>query len=114
MNSRSLESVKAGDVLLISSHFSSNDRLMSVDRVTKTQVVIGGTKYRVSDGRQLGCGERAWNVPRASIPTPEQRETVRIRIAKERLIDRLKSKEITPAEVDAMMAACEAAKEQNK
>lgn len=45
------------------------------------------------------------------IPTPEQRETVRIRIAKERLINALKSEHITPAQVDAMMAACELAKE---
>lgn len=53
MSSWSLESVKVGDVLLISSHFKNADRLEKVDRVTKTQVVIGNSKYRISDGVQL-------------------------------------------------------------
>jgi len=100
----SLESVKAGDELLITSHFMSDDRLLKVDRVTKTQVIIGNSKYRVSDGRAIGFGGE-WNIPRAIIPTFEQKEKVRIESAKKVLIERLKSKEITALQVDAMMSA---------
>lgn len=99
-----LESVKKGDELLISSHFMRDNYIAKVDRVTKTQVIIGKSKYRVSDGRAIGFGSE-WNIPRAIIPTFEQKEQVRIESAKKVLIERLKSKEITALQVDAMMSA---------
>lgn len=110
MNKYSLETVKKGDVLLISGHFQSDDKLGKVDRVTKTQVVIGNNKYRISDGRAIGYAG-SWNTPRAIIPKPEHIEAVSIRIEKKQLIDALKSDYITAAQVKAMMAAFEAAKE---
>lgn len=112
MNKYSLETVKAGDVLLISGHFQSDERLEKVDRVTKTQVVIGNTKFRMVDGFAIGYAG-SWNIPRARIPTPDQLEAVSIRAAKKQLVDALKSDCITAAQVKAMMAAFEAAKEKS-
>lgn len=99
-----LESVKAGDELLISSHFMKDDHIAKVDRVTKKQVIIGKSKYRVSDGRAIGFGGE-WNIPRATIPTFEQKEKIRIESARKFLIEKLKSKDITALQVDAMMRA---------
>lgn len=113
MSSWSLESVKAGDEMIISGHFRSHDRLEKVDRVTKTQVVIGGNKYRISDGLAIGYGGE-WNVPRASIPTNEQREAVRIRNTRKLLINALQSDDIAHQHVDAMMSAYKLSKDQTK
>ena len=99
-----LESVKAGDELLISSHFMRDDYLAKVDRVTKTQVIIGNNRYRISDGKQVGS-DSLWNVPKATIPTPDIRESVRIARSKNFLIEKLKSKELTALQVDAMISA---------
>jgi len=110
MNSWSLESVKAGDVLLISSHFKTDDKLATVDRVTKTQVVIGNSRYRISDGRAVGYGSE-WNIPRAMIPTKEQVAAVEFSASKNRLIKISQSKDITPKQVHDMLMAFDQAKE---
>jgi len=110
MSSWSLESVKAGDVLLISSHFKTADRLEKVDRVTKTQVVIGNSKYRVSNGLAIGYGSE-WNIPRAIIPSPEQMENIKFSENKRFLINKLQGMEVTKKQVHDMLLAFEAAKE---
>lgn len=102
MNSWSLESVKAGDLLLISSHFRSDDKLLKVDRITKTQVVIGNNKYRISDGRAIGYGGE-WNIPRASIPTDEQIENIQFSQNKKMLIEKLQKDQVTKQQVHDML-----------
>ena len=50
-----LEDVQAGSILVsVDSHAQS--RVVTVDRVTKTQIVIGHSKYRKSDGTMIGQG----------------------------------------------------------
>jgi len=102
MKSWSLESVKAGDLLLISSRFRSYDTLLKVDRVTKTQVVIGNNKYRISDGKEIGCSDR-WNIPRASIPTGEQIENIQFSKNKKLLIEKLQKDQVTKQQVHDML-----------
>jgi hypothetical protein len=100
----SLESVKAGDIVLRKQRLCSEDKLLTVERITKTQIVAGNSRYRRSDGNAIGYYD-SWNVPRIIIPTFEQKEAVRIESAKKLLIEKLKGKEITALQVDAMMRA---------
>jgi hypothetical protein len=113
MNKHSLETVKAGDVLLISGHFKSDDRLEKVDRVTKTQVVIGNTKFRMVDGYAIGYAG-SWNVPRAIIPSPDQIENIKFSENKRFLINKLQGVEVTKKQVHEMLMAFDQAKEKAK
>ena len=54
-----LRNVKAGDVLIrVSSCVYVSDRLVTVDRVTKTLVVADNKRYRRKDGYE--CGQHMW------------------------------------------------------
>jgi hypothetical protein len=113
MNKHSLETVKAGDVLLISGHFQSDDRLEKVDRVTKTQVVIGNTKFRMVNGYAIGYAG-SWNIPRAIIPSPDQIENIKFSENKRFLINKLQGAEVTKKQVHEMLMAFDQAKEKAK
>lgn len=49
----SLENVQAGDVLIRCYNCHTTD-IVTVTRVTRTQIVIDDYKYRKSDGRRVG------------------------------------------------------------
>ena len=59
--------LKEGDTVIFSHHtvWGNTNRLRLVDRVTKTQIVVGGNKFRRSSGRIVGGG---YNVPSIQIP----------------------------------------------
>lgn len=64
--------MKAGEKAYIVS--GSRDRIepATVDRVTKTQVIVGGRRFRKSDGRQVGWQGSTWNpAPRLVERSPE-------------------------------------------
>lgn len=44
-------------------------KLTSVDRVTSTQIIVDGTKYRKRDGFQVG--RDIWNIRHLELVTPE-------------------------------------------
>ena len=49
-----LSSLKPGDPVIL--RFSSpfvNDRIATVDRLTKTQIIVGTRRFRISDGREF-------------------------------------------------------------
>ena len=48
-----LAGLKAGDVVIVHSRIDGY-RARSVDRVTKTQIIVGGAKFRRSDGYEMG------------------------------------------------------------
>lgn len=56
-----LGSLRDGDQVCIVSRFRDNE-IRVIDRVTKTQIVIGQNKYRISDGYIVGGG--SFNVTR--------------------------------------------------
>lgn len=53
----SFESAKVGDKVLISYGWDSL-RVATVDKVTKLHVLVGGAKYQIRTGSQVGSG--AW------------------------------------------------------
>ena len=48
-----LAGLKAGDVVIVHSRVDGY-RERSVDKVTKTQIIVGGAKFRRSDGYEMG------------------------------------------------------------
>lgn len=85
----SLETVIAGDTLVIDSSRWTL-RLATVDRVTKTQIIVGDSRFRKRDGRLVGNQGR-WTFthirrPRndeeiITIQSEERRRTLAHRIA---------------------------------
>lgn len=55
--------IKAGDevVVLLSGYTSSRYVLRTVDRTTKTQVVVGNTKFHKSNGKEVTSNEWDWD-----------------------------------------------------
>lgn len=52
-----MEHIKHGDQVIVSTTASVSDRLTTVDRVTKTQIIVSnGMRYRRSDGYAVNRG----------------------------------------------------------
>ena len=84
-NKEWLSNLKTGDPVYIdgSNNLGGYKRIEKVSRVTKTQIVIGGLKFRKDDGTKVGD---RWFTTRIEFPTPERHNEVR----KQALIWRLK------------------------
>lgn len=65
---KELKDLVAGDEVLVTG--MSHRRIAKVDKVTKTQVVIGNTRFRRDSGWQ--CGSDRWNNKIISVPTEKQ------------------------------------------
>lgn len=67
----SLSSLKPGDpVILRHSTPYTPDRIATVDRITKTQIIVGTRRFRISDGQEIGCSR--WHYNRIVPATPDQ------------------------------------------
>ena len=67
----SLSDLKPGDtVILRYSTPSILDRCATVDRLTKTQIIVGTRRFRISDGQEIGCSR--WDYYRIVPATPDQ------------------------------------------
>lgn len=75
---QSLENVQAGDTLIWHGRGLADSRVVKVDRTTKTQIIIGGNRFRKADGRTVG--ESSWHS--ASVSIPREGEIERIREAR--------------------------------
>lgn len=51
-----LENLKVGDFVVVSGSLIIGDELRRVERLTKTQIVVGNRRYRKKDGRLVGEG----------------------------------------------------------
>ena len=52
-----LENVKIGNYLYYRENYSDRIRIEKVDRLTKTQIICGISKYRKDDGRKVGASD---------------------------------------------------------
>ncbi len=73
-----LENVQVGDTLIWNGRHVADSRVVTVDRLTKTQIIIGDSRYRKSDGRTVGGS--GWNS--VSVTIPEKGEIEKIREAR--------------------------------
>lgn len=67
---QSLEDVKAGDWLLLSTGSYScrnSAKIVQVDRVTKTQIIIGPSRYQRDGGLEVGSSK--WSYNRVQVAT---------------------------------------------
>jgi len=74
------ENIKAGDEVAII--FRNDIKLVKVDRITKTQIIIRDNKYRKKDGDGIGpCGSYGmWSTKSYISPiTPEIEERLKIK-----------------------------------
>ena len=65
---KELKNLVAGDDVLVKG--ISHRCIVKVDKVTKTQIVVGNTRFRRDSGWQ--CGGDRWNVRRISVPTEKE------------------------------------------
>ena len=58
----SLSDLKSGDTVILrySSTWGLPDSIATVDRVTKTQIIVGLRRFRISNGRELGASQCAY------------------------------------------------------
>ena len=68
----SLSDIRPGDkvILRYSTPFVP-DQIATVDRVTKTQIIVGKRRFRISDGQQLGS-QGLWASYRIFPATPDE------------------------------------------
>lgn len=69
-----LESLKEGDWVIVQGS-GGHERVRPVTRVTATQIAVGETRYRRSDGHEMGCG--TWVFSSLRQANPESVERIR-------------------------------------
>ena len=70
-----LEGLTPGDTVVIDNRM--NPRVRTVDRITKTQIIVGNCRFKRSNGFQVG--QSRWDMVCLSEPTPERVSRVRHR-----------------------------------
>lgn len=78
----SLEDVKVGDKVIFSNGWDKS--IVTVTKVTKTQIHTGYSKYRKCDGRLVGAG--AWDMSRISLYTEEKGNEINIENKRRRML----------------------------
>lgn len=73
-----LKDLKAGDKVIIRDRW--NDRVGTIGRVTKTQIIVNGSKFRRGDGSQIN-GDR-WTPARIAVLTEEELQRIKKQNAK--------------------------------
>jgi len=71
-----LENVQVGDTLIWNDRYATE--IVKVDRLTKTQIIIGSKRFRKSDGQSVGTS--AWHL--ISVTIPEEGEIEKIQEAR--------------------------------
>jgi len=61
-----LENVQAGDKLICVRWYGHRKEVVTVDRVTRTQIIIGSECYRKQDGLRIGCN--TWSRVHVRLP----------------------------------------------
>lgn len=77
-----LKDLVAGDEVLVTG--ISHRRIIKVDKVTKTQIVAGNTRFRRESGWQ--CGGDRWNVRRIFVPTEKEISEIKEETLRKKLI----------------------------
>ena len=74
-----LESVKAGNILIWNGRGLSDSKIVRVERITKTQIIIDGHRFRKADGYPVGQTS-IWN--RVNVTIPKEGEVEKVREAR--------------------------------
>lgn len=71
-----LQNLKPGDKVVVGVGNGSYSRIEAVDRVTATQIIIGGARYRKNNGYRVGDG---WNSGSLKEPTKAMLDEIELR-----------------------------------
>ncbi len=82
-----LENVQVGDTLIWNGRNIADSRIVVVSRLTKTQIIIGESKFRKSDGQLVGGS--AWSSHSLTIPKEGEIEEIKIELLHHKLIGRV-------------------------
>jgi hypothetical protein len=80
--SRSLNDVEVGGLLAVHGRFNDT-RVVKVERITSTQLIAGGERFRKSDGNRVGDSDQ-WHRTWARVPTEDDFATAGLRRAKDK------------------------------
>lgn len=95
MKNRSLEEAKVGDYLLVKGGFGHLDKLLRIERMTKTQIILeGDVKVYKSNGNIVGAGSSSFGGGSryAVFLSDEETKKMQDHIAKRRLVGKLKTR----------------------
>lgn len=76
-----LKDLKAGDKVIIRNRW--NDRIGTIERVTKTQIIVNGCKFRRENGSQIN-GD-SWTPFRIAVLTEEELQRIQKQKSKEKM-----------------------------
>lgn len=79
---KELKDLVTGDEVLVTG--MSCRRIAEIDKVTKTQIVVGNTRFRRDSGWQ--CGGDRWNIRRISVPTEKEITEIKEETLRKKLI----------------------------
>lgn len=82
-----LENLKVGDMVIIKGNITDVKTLSTIDRVTKTQIIIGYRRFRKSDGQLVGRDD--WHYANIRPATDEDIEQINKEREKRELIKHL-------------------------
>jgi hypothetical protein len=75
-----LSDVKAGDEVIMIQYVlgrsPARQTIVTVDRVTETQIIVGNQRFRRKDGAAVGDSRLSWTAPWIEANTDEGRERV--------------------------------------
>lgn len=79
---KELKDFVVGDDVLVTG--MSCRRIAKIDKITKTQIVVGNTRFRRDSGWE--CGGDRWNVRRISVPTEKEITEIKEETLRKKLI----------------------------
>ena len=107
MSDWGLEGIKVGDLVLVG--YGQDERLIRVNRLTKTQVIAGkhDIRFRVKDGAEVGQGRDTWGgTRRARIPSREDIARVQHRWARRKAKVLVDDPILTLTQLKAIIKIC--------
>ena len=87
IETRNLENVQVGDTLIWNGRGLAGSKVVTVDRLTKTQIIIGDNRYRKSGGRRVGSDP--WNSSNVTIPKESEIEKIHLARRHRELVNRV-------------------------
>lgn len=79
---KEIKDLQVGDDVIVTG--MSHRSIAKVDKVTKTQIVVGNIRFRRESGWQ--CGDDRWNVRRISVPTEKEITEIKEETFRKKLI----------------------------
>jgi transcription antitermination factor NusA-like protein len=76
--------LKPGDKVIVESRYRAY--ISEVDRVTKTQIISGNYKYRITDGYRVGCDR--WGFVSIRMPTKARIDQIRFDNKRAEMLDK--------------------------